>query len=1074
MLKIKYIIVLVLCAVLTLTGTVNVYSADVGNNTSEGEANVPGRASPGSAAWSNRQASTMWKVTVYAAKNECSTFDEQDISVTVNNPLSGRSLTDDFYKFGESFWLYEGTDYSGNDYSIYTLKKNDFAGQFWFATSSKEEYRNDFESRVHPGGSIRFSLTSSDALEHRLFDVREMLRIEGVYDNGYPPKDGKRIILPYVKNVNANKAYNDSSVYDDAVTFFFCNSKRNWNCFLDCAAISAGFVDYSRLLYSMIEEGMFKYKNQTVTSFEMIDPARKQSSSIPGRWEPETSQVAWAIAFEPVIVFYKHLDNGYNYYAMTASDAAAAMVSGCIAFTMPKAAAGYYTVVSGAQRASSVPPSSILDELCSWDFVSPFFINLGRSVIPEYPWFGYRALEPSDYYDRNSSILYYDALLLNGGIGFRYQAGGKVPVTVDGNTSLVLEKKLSDNKTNPDFTGVVFGINNGLTQSSFDYLADLSVVNDLELTTPVHEGGKYTELITLGNKTGEAVYEKVLKASEVFARCTVRFDSEVNTSIFINEVSTGIDYDRVRVVPPNGGILYQNWCLVNCAKGNTYRVMFENLMSGPLIVSKRIKDNNGDPVSDYSGIVFLISGRDPENINFGNVYVRSDGRIIGYAGCDSSADHNLYDTNGTPVKATGYVPGLSVTVKTGDFLQLTVYGIPDGNWKVTELFATEEAAKKCYKTMSGSGREPFTDVSVGTSVLVSKNPEKVGGKPVYDSVSFENTVSTSLFDLELLPVSPDDYYTVGTYVITSYILVNHGSRDVMTADGLEVSFFVYYYKNGDQVVIEEAVKKGVVVPSGESNLVWFMWKIPEFFKSDTLYCAAEVNPTKEFIETDYKNNGALVTNFSIVNESSDTPDTVYERERPSWFTDTPKVPPPFSDEAVFQVWEEKDGMLVRNTYSVSSASLNIPSLSPENFPYTPITGSMRSGRGFYLSSVHDAIVLEQPDSFTCPKDSYTGIQTCTLYLPEFNYSTDKDCYITLMCFNEIYQGSHYSTFALNENPGSDDSERIHFIPVWYPDGVYSAVLICDDYWTPAGKLTFRQVIRIEISGDAYDDWYTRR
>lgn len=65
--------------------------------------------------------------------------------------------------------------------------------------------------------------------------------------------------------------------------------------------------------------------------------------------------------------------------------------------------------------------------------------------------------------------------------------------------------------------------------------------------------------------------------------------------------------------------------------------------------------------------------------------------------------------------------------------------------------------------------------------------------------------------------------------------------------------------------------------------------------------------------------------------------------------------------------------------------------------------------------------------------------------------------------------SMYYSDALNS-----DNSRVHFTPVWYPDGVYPVVVYLFDNWTPAGELSDFKVYTVIMSGTVYDDWYISR
>lgn len=64
--------------------------------------------------------------------------------------------------------------------------------------------------------------------------------------------------------------------------------------------------------------------------------------------------------------------------------------------------------------------------------------------------------------------------------------------------------------------------------------------------------------------------------------------------------------------------------------------------------------------------------------------------------------------------------------------------------------------------------------------------------------------------------------------------------------------------------------------------------------------------------------------------------------------------------------------------------------------------------------------------------------------------------------------------AETEELAQDKRSRVHFTPVWYPDGEYEIALCMFDAWTPAGELRLCRTDSLKISGSLYDTWYVTR
>jgi hypothetical protein len=104
-------------------------------------------------------------------------------------------------------------------------------------------------------------------------------------------------------------------------------------------------------------------------------------------------------------------------------------------------------------------------------------------------------------------------------------------------------------------------------------------------------------------------------------------------------------------------------------------------------------------------------------------------------------------------------------------------------------------------------------------------------------------------------------------------------------------------------------------------------------------------------------------------------------------------------------------------------------------------------------------------------DKLVGPQYLYVYYPETNYGNSSapgfEYYHETM---ERISGTEYNgLWALQENQFSSlEYSRVHYTPLWYPDGQYTAVCMALNSWTPAGKLTYGTEDSVNISGDMYD------
>lgn len=107
-----------------------------------------------------------------------------------------------------------------------------------------------------------------------------------------------------------------------------------------------------------------------------------------------------------------------------------------------------------------------------------------------------------------------------------------------------------------------------------------------------------------------------------------------------------------------------------------------------------------------------------------------------------------------------------------------------------------------------------------------------------------------------------------------------------------------------------------------------------------------------------------------------------------------------------------------------------------------------------------------------------GIQNAIITFPEFNYNKGVTINGSVQQYNRLtevttnaYTGNKVqAALELKENPFSSTNSRVHFTPLWYPNGNYIAYAESFDAWTPGGMLATTSTSNITIEGNVYDDW----
>ena len=257
----------------------------------------------------------------------------------------------------------------------------------------------------------------------------------------------------------------------------------------------------------------------------------------------------------------------------------------------------------------------------------------------------------------------------------------------------------------------------------------------------------------------------------------------------------------------------------------------------------------------------------------------------------------------------------------------------------------------------------------------------------------------------------------------------------------------------------------IVIPEGDSQLAWVKWHTPSEPQDITI--------------TVRTNRGTLsqtTIKAKVVDLSgNDPPDPKATDTAGSW---RPSSVPSREEKsyAAWSVWwaqwhpywvwhstGDDDGYWVdegwydffRDNYSASMTATT--RIEPDEKNPTASGSTMKSGYG--INNTVTATV-----STSAPMSHYTYGQTAVSYFPEFNYTT----YWRLL---DRLSSGKTSRFQFAENIYSTYKQRVHFSPVWFPDGSYTVNTHVMDIWTPAGMLCANLTDSVTISGSLYDDWH---
>jgi hypothetical protein len=315
--------------------------------------------------------------------------------------------------------------------------------------------------------------------------------------------------------------------------------------------------------------------------------------------------------------------------------------------------------------------------------------------------------------------------------------------------------------------------------------------------------------------------------------------------------------------------------------------------------------------------------------------------------------------------------------------------------------------------------------------------------------------------------SDNTVYRCNTDVITSVYL--SADDEVNPNSPASVTFHIL---GGSYTV------NNIVIPAGESQLVWVKWHTPSkpqtvnisvtsskgWLSDDNITAKVEVLTEKtppDPTVTDRNDSFKAVSppNHASVSAASWTVWNAYWVPNWAWKSNFVWVDHP--DWQSGGEWVDSGKWVDEGKWNFNcnsySASLSAKmSLLPDDKDPTANGKQMKSGYG--VKNSVSANVSSTVSSWV------TGAQTAITYFPEFQY---KKYWRVL----DLITGGLNADFAFKKNPYSTYGRRVHFTPIWYPDGTYTAYTYLEDVWTPAGMLSANLTDSTQISGNVYDDWH---
>lgn len=388
----------------------------------------------------------------------------------------------------------------------------------------------------------------------------------------------------------------------------------------------------------------------------------------------------------------------------------------------------------------------------------------------------------------------------------------------------------------------------------------------------------------------------------------------------------------------------------------------------------------------------------------------------------------------------------------------------------------------------GAGWEVWGSITVTAELDAG---EGIGRKDVETRINWQgksgeinsgNNNKTAVIDVKpatnitVTPVTPNAFYREDTEVVTTFII--HNNNDTL---GLNIRPKHKLVSNFEVInpvtnaVIHSQSKEGTVIPKNGTNPIYFKWEVPKDYEGDILL-KCTVNKNKAVNETNYTDNTATMTHEVKKVVVSQTPDTVFENT-PSGFT-----PPNRTDTVQYQVYANEikpsatyeEWLWENDWYKKASYTLELTSeltVKPDTKNPTAkekdVLWEVKSGYGLSVSSKQG---LKNSGLMTAPATAFTLPQRGSAHLPEYRYLSALNKYRTLEQTEPGQLELIKNEYAMDEK-GESEYRRVHFVPLWYPDGDYVVKTYTYDCWTPAGMLSVVSDGKVHIKGNMYDDWY---
>lgn len=402
-------------------------------------------------------------------------------------------------------------------------------------------------------------------------------------------------------------------------------------------------------------------------------------------------------------------------------------------------------------------------------------------------------------------------------------------------------------------------------------------------------------------------------------------------------------------------------------------------------------------------------------------------------------------------------------------------------YEAGEIITVTAVVKNAEQTPSAATTVRLTVPNIG---VFSKNIAALGAG-ASQTVTFTFTAPASLTAQTIMVtayVDPDNIIAEtneSNNTLTALIAVNALRPDVEVVDstitdwyaGKDVTVSATVRNRTAQPVPAVAVRfniggasytESISIAGNGSNLAVFRFTVPA---AGSYIVQITADPEGVLDETDEGNN-VLTRNIqvktvpaSIVADPDDT--AMEQRYKVHGLMNIPSV-----SSSAYHTWQEvrleDDNYITKNFYARLTTTFAI--LPDERIAYADKPHTMESGFGFSMQCTTALMTnYDRPDKLV-------GTQMVWVRYPESAYGQlsawqDVRDSLTVKTGNP---GETEITWQFTVNPYSVSGSRLHYTPLWYPDGAYIAWAQAFYAWSPAGQIYDHKTDTLTISGDMYD------